>query len=88
MPARCAVFLRNDESGHFERIDFRECPLPIYGPRWRWPSLRPEGHTEEREGENRQGQTGRAKAIVTGARPSWEFSINSAVNGPAERLNH
>jgi hypothetical protein len=27
-------------------------------------------------------------AIVTGARPSWELFINSAVNGPAEGLNH
>jgi hypothetical protein len=71
-----------------ERIDFTECPLTIYGRRWRWPSLRPEGHTEEREGEYRQGQTAWAKPIVTGARPSWELFINSAVNGPAEGLNH
>lgn len=32
------------------------------GRRWRRPSLRPEGRTEEREGENRHGQTGRANS--------------------------
>ncbi len=70
--------LRGEESQqfgvHFFGVRPRNAVRPtLYNPR-RAPLMKPAVRCPE--------------AILTGERPSWEFSINSAVNDPAERHNH